>query len=59
MSTRATIACADSDGGPEYFSRARPPKHVCDRGSLLVFARNCDANYLYVFENQRLHCHKL
>jgi len=106
MSTRATIACADSDGSfhaaylhfdgypehagvilnqrynsiekasalvaggelrslssndgePEYFSRARPPKHVCDRGSLLVFARSCDANYLYVFENQHWHCHKL
>ena len=46
-------------GGPEYLARARPPKHVCDTGSLLEFACNCDANYLYVFQNQTWQCQKL
>jgi hypothetical protein len=48
-----------SGGEPEYFSRARPPKHLHDRGSLLSFARDCDANYLYVFEDSQWQCHKL
>lgn len=47
------------DGSPEYFPRARPPKHLHDRGSLLAFARNCDANYLYVFEDGQWQCHKM
>jgi hypothetical protein len=46
-------------GGPEYLARARPPKHVCDTRSLLEFACNCDANYLYVFQNQTWQCQKL
>jgi len=46
-------------GGPEFLARARPPKHLCDHRSLMEFARNCDANYLYVFQNQTWHCHKL
>jgi hypothetical protein len=48
-----------SDGEPEYFARARPPKHLFDRGSPLKFARDCDANYLYVFEDGCWQCHKL
>ena len=48
-----------SDGEPEYFPRARPPKHLCDRGSLIKFARDCDANYLYIFENGHWNSHKL
>jgi len=50
---------SSSDGAPEYFSRARSPKHLCDRGSLMTFARNCDANYLYVFNGEHWQCHKL
>ena len=46
-------------GGPEYLARARPPKHVCDTRSLLEFACNCDANYLYVFQDGQWHCHKM
>ena len=46
-------------GGPEYLARARPPKHVCDNRSLLEFARNCDANYLYIFQDGQWHCHKM
>ena len=48
-----------STGGPEYLARARPPKHVCDHRSLMEFARNCDANYLYVFQDGQWHCHKM
>ncbi|AMV35226.1 hypothetical protein VN12_24085 [Pirellula sp. SH-Sr6A] len=48
-----------SDGAPEYFPRARLPKHLCDRASLVTFARNCDANYLYVFEDGHWHCQKI
>lgn len=48
-----------SDGAPEYFSRGRAPKHLRDRGSLITFARNCDANFLYVFKGERWHCHRL
>jgi hypothetical protein len=48
-----------SDGEPECFPRARPPKLLLDRGSLMKFARDCDANYLYVFEDGQWNCHKL
>ena len=48
-----------SDGAPEYFSRAQTPKHLCDRMWLMTFARGCDANYLYVFEDGHWHCYKL
>jgi len=48
-----------SDGEPEYLLRARPPKLLLDRGSLMKFARDCDANYLYVFEDEQWNCHKL
>jgi hypothetical protein len=48
-----------SDGEPECFPRARPPKLLLDRGSLMKFARECDANYLYVFEDGHWKCHKL
>ena len=46
-------------GGPEHLDRAQPTKHLCDHRSLMEFARNCDANYLYVFQNKTWHCHKL
>ncbi|MBN8601247.1 MAG: hypothetical protein J0M26_09475 [Planctomycetes bacterium] len=48
-----------SDGAPEYFPRARATRHLCDRGSLMKFAHNCDANFLYVFKGEHWQCHKL
>ncbi len=73
MATRATIAYADNDGSyhaaylhfdgyPEHAGvilNQRPPKLLLDRGSLMKFARDCDANYLYVFEDGQWRCHNL
>ena len=50
---------SSSTGGHEYLARARPPKHVCDHRSRMEVARNCDANYLYVFQDGQWHCHKM
>ena len=49
---------SDGDEGPEYFANARPARYLSDRSSLLEFARQCDANYLYVFQDGQWHCQK-
>jgi hypothetical protein len=43
---------------PEYFPNALPPRLLHDCASLLVYARNCDANFLYVFEDNHWRCLK-
>jgi hypothetical protein len=41
-------------GSPSTSSARVPQSICCDRGSLMKFARDCDANYLYVFERRTL-----
>lgn len=49
---------SSNHGEPEYFPNTLPPRLLQDCAALLVFARNCDANFLYVFEDNHWECLK-
>ena len=48
-----------NDGTPERFSDGNRTVVMPTRAALHEFARNCGAEYIYVFEDQAWQCHKL
>ena len=63
-SARTLVAGGDirslaNDGTPERFADGNRAVTMPTRAALHEFARNCDAVYIYVFEEQDWHCHKL
>ena len=48
-----------NDGTPERFSNGNWTVLMPTRIALFQFARNCDAAYLYVFEDDVWHCEEL
>lgn len=43
-------------GEPEYFSDGNPTAMMPTNAALIEFARNCGANYVYVFEDGTWSC---
>jgi hypothetical protein len=48
-----------NDGTPERFTDGNRTVVMPTRAALHEFARNCGAEYIYVFEEEAWHCHKL
>jgi len=45
------LRCIDRETGmPEWFANARPPANMPTHDSLIEFAKNCGAQYVYVFD---------
>ncbi len=63
-SVRTLVADGDirslaRDGTAERFTDGNRSVLMPTRASLLEFARNCGADYMYVFEDEVWHCHKI
>jgi hypothetical protein len=62
-SARTLVAGGDirslaNDGTPERFTDGNRAVVMPTRASLHEFARNCGAEYIYVFEDEAWHSHK-
>jgi len=53
------IRCFESNGVVERFTNGNRPVTMPTRAALYDFSRNCSAEYVYVFENERWNCVKL
>jgi len=49
----------ERNGVVERFTDGNRPVTMPTRASLTDFARNCGTEYVYVFEDDAWHCHKL
>ena len=63
-SARTLVAGGDirslaNDGTPERFTDGNRAVVMPTRAALHEFARNCGAEYIYVFEDEAWHSHKL
>ena len=63
-SARTLVAGGDirslaNDGAPERFTDGNRAVVMPTRAALHEFARNCGAEYIYVFEDEGWHSHKL
>jgi hypothetical protein len=63
-SARTLVAGGDirslaNDGTPERFTDGNRAVVMPTRAALHEFARNCGAEYIYVFEDEGWHSHKL
>ena len=48
-----------NDGTPERFTDGKRTVVMPTRAALHEFARNCGTEYVYIFEDDAWHCHKL
>lgn len=53
------IRSIERDGSPERFTNGNRMVIMPTHETLFDFARNCDAGYLYIFEEDAWHCHRL
>ena len=54
------LRCLDrKTGTPERYANARPPAILPTHDSLIEFAKNCGAQYVYVFDDGAWSCKEL
>lgn len=57
--TGGDLRSLDRDGTPERFANGDRSQILPTRVSLHEFAKNCDSEFVYVFQDGAWHCHKM